>query len=66
VLTGLRHIYAVAKEKLFPAGEAAPSDKREPHERFADLASKIVNVPKSEIDEREREWARLKAKRKRR
>jgi len=54
----------VAKEKLFPAPEKAP-DRREPHERFSDFASKVVNVSKDEIDKRERNWQRIKAKQKR-
>jgi hypothetical protein len=56
VLNGLRHIYAVAKEKLFP--KAPADDKREPHQKFADFAAKIVTVPKSEIDRRELHWQR--------
>jgi hypothetical protein len=65
VLIGLRHTYAVAKEKLFPT-RAAPDDKREPHERFTSLASKVLNVTKADIDQREREWNQQKAKRKHR
>jgi hypothetical protein len=55
VLNALRHTYAVAKEKMFPK---APDDKREPYQRFSDLASKVLTVPKSEIDKREKEWRR--------
>lgn len=51
----LRAKNAVAKEKLFPPPEKAP-DKREPHERFADFASRVVSVPKEEIDKREKMW----------
>jgi len=51
----------MAKERLFPASTKTP-DKREPHERFADFAAKVVNVPKSEIDKREKKWHRMKAK----
>ena len=50
----LRHIYAVAKEKLIP--ERPESDRRDPHKRFSDFAQKIVTVPKSEIDKREKDW----------
>jgi hypothetical protein len=44
----------MAKEKLFPKVPA--DDKLEPHDKFADFAAKVVTVPKSEIDEREKEW----------
>lgn len=53
MLNGLRHTYAVAKQKLFPP--RAP-DKRKPHDKFSDFAAKVVTVPKSEIDEREKRW----------
>ena len=49
----------MAKERLFPAPEKQP-DKREPHERFAEFASRIVNVPKGEIDKREKKWRKNK------
>jgi hypothetical protein len=49
----------VAKEKLIPDRSAAPEDdEREPHERFSDLAARIVTVPKSEIDKCEKTWRR--------
>lgn len=44
----------MGREKLFPPKQA--DDKRQPHERFADLARKVVGVPKSEVDVREQEW----------
>jgi hypothetical protein len=44
----------VAKEKLFP--KPPDGDKREPHKRFSDLASRVFSVPKSEIDKREKQW----------
>lgn len=44
----------MAKQRLFP--EKAPTDKQEPHERFTDLARRVVNVPKDTIDEREHRW----------
>lgn len=44
----------MAKEKLIP--EPPESDRRDPHKRFSDFASKIVTVPKSEIDRREKQW----------
>lgn len=52
----------MAKEKLFPAPDKA-TDKREPHERFADFAAKIVNVSKDEIDKREAKWRQKRRKR---
>jgi hypothetical protein len=58
VLIGLRRIYAVAKEKLFP--KAPADDKREPHDKFSDLATQVLTVPKSEIDKREKKWRRAK------
>ena len=48
----------MAKEKLFPA--KAEKDKRKPHDKFSDLASKVVTVPKSEIDERDKRWKKEK------
>lgn len=44
----------MAKDKLFPKPPA--DDKRAPHDKFSDFAQKIVTVPKSEIDEREKQW----------
>ena len=60
MLNALRHIYAVAKEKLIP--DRPESDRRDPHKRFSDFAAKIVTVPKSEIDKREKEWQDTKPK----
>jgi hypothetical protein len=62
VLIGLLRGFAVAKEKLFPSQENAPDDERAPHDRFSDLASKVVTVPKSEIDKREKKWKRSREK----
>jgi hypothetical protein len=50
----------MAKQRLFPK---AASDKREPHERFNALAAKVITVPKTEIDQREKEWQRKRPKR---
>lgn len=61
MLIGLRHIYAVAKEKLFPP-KVPDDDSRKPHAKFSDLASRVVTVPKSEIDKREKEWQRKRRK----
>ena len=64
MLSGLRHGYAVAKERLFPSQEHdVVDDTRTPHDRFSDLASKLVAVPKSEIDKREKRWLRAKKRR---
>jgi len=49
----------MAKQRLFPK---APADELEPHDKFTALASKIVTVPKSEIDKREKHWQKLRAK----
>lgn len=65
MLTVLRRISAVAKEKLFPAPEKAP-DKREPHQRFEEFAQTIVNVPKEVVEEREKIWQAEREKKKRR
>jgi len=48
----------MAKQRLIP--KAPEDDTREPHEKFEDFAAKIVTVPKSEIDEREKQWKRHK------
>jgi hypothetical protein len=50
----------MAKEKLFPTAQA--DDRREPHEKFSDFAAKIVTVPKSEIDKREKQWQRKRTR----
>jgi hypothetical protein len=47
----------MAKQKLFPKQPEPPQDDtREPRERFADLATAVFTVPKSEIDAREKKW----------
>ena len=51
----------MAKERLFP--KAPADDQREPHDKFLDFASKIVTVPKSEIDKREKQWQRKRKQR---
>ena len=48
----------MAKQRLFP--KTRNQDQREPHDRFADLAKRVVTVPKTEIDEREKQWQRKK------
>jgi hypothetical protein len=44
----------MAKQRLFP--KTSDNDKREPHDRFAELAKRVVNVPKERIDKREKQW----------
>ena len=49
----------MGREKLFPPQEKTDGqDDRTPHERFSDLATRVLRVPKSEIDKRERKWER--------
>lgn len=60
MLIGLLHIFAVAKEKL--VSRPPESDKRNPHGRFSEIASKVLAVPKSEIDKREKEWQQQRVK----
>jgi hypothetical protein len=52
----------MAKQRLFPETTKAPNDTREPHQKFIDFASKIVTVPKSDIDKREKRWQKKRAK----
>lgn len=54
MLIGLRHIYAVAKEKLIP--KPPDTNKTGLRARFDDLGIKIFSVPKTEIDKREKQW----------
>lgn len=46
------------REKLFPEPERDPEVDQKPYEHFADLATKVLRVPKAEIDKREKEWQR--------
>ena len=48
----------MANQRLFPEPES--NEKREPKKRFHETASKVFSVPKSEIDEREKEWRKQK------
>jgi hypothetical protein len=52
----------MAKQKLFPK-TSTNDDKQEPHDKFSDLASKVVSVPKAEIDKREEQWQNTRKKR---
>ena len=47
----------MAKQRLFPERPEPDGQTRAtPHERFAKFAASVVRVPKSEVDQREREW----------
>ena len=46
----------MAKQRLFPQRTPDADDTRTPHDKFSDLASKIVTVPKAVIDKRDKEW----------
>lgn len=48
----------MTRPKLFPEPREAHDDDKKPQERYEDFASKVLRVPKSEIDKREREWKR--------
>jgi hypothetical protein len=52
----------MAKQRLFPESPTSDKDKREPHQKFDDLAARVLSVPKSEIDQREKHWRRTKNK----
>jgi hypothetical protein len=36
--------------------EAPETKRRDPHKKFRDLATRVVSVPKEEIEKREKEW----------
>ena len=44
----------MAKQRLFP--EHTDDDETKPEERMESLATKVLSVPKSEIDKREERW----------
>ena len=51
------------KERLFPEPpDQQEGDGRKPYERFSDLASKVLRVPKAEIDKRDEQWQRDKSR----
>jgi hypothetical protein len=53
----------MAKQKLFPERiEPTNAASESPHERFTDFATKILAVPKTEIDKREQRWRGRKSK----
>ena len=54
----------MAKDKLI--SERPKSDEPNPHKRFEEFASKIVTVPKSTIDEREKQWQTRRERKKQR
>jgi hypothetical protein len=45
--------------------EPTPSDGKTPQERFVNLGKRLMSVPKSQIDEREKKWQRERKRRKR-
>jgi hypothetical protein len=47
----------MAKQRLFPEHKD-PDYDTPPHEKFAELAQKVVTVPKAQIDKREQAWKR--------
>jgi hypothetical protein len=51
----------MAKQRLFPEKQS-DDDKRDPKERFSDVASKVFSTPKSEIDERDKQWRKRRPK----
>lgn len=48
---GVDSISLVADDKLFPQS-VAPDDHRVPHERFNDLAARVLTLPKATVDQR--------------
>lgn len=53
----------MAKQRLFPEPPKPPDDDtRTAKARFSNLAGKVFSVPKAEIDEREKEWQRKRAR----
>ncbi len=54
------------RDKLFPPKEddvSTTDRQRTPHGRFSGLASKVLNVPKREIDAREKAWREEQSRR---
>ena len=45
--------------------DSPPPDGKTPQERFISLGKKLMAVPKSEIDEREKKWQRTRKRPKR-
>lgn len=50
----------MTRKLLFPKRPAS-DDTREPHDKFRNLTTKVMAVPKSEIDKREKAWRKNKA-----
>ena len=48
----------MARQKLIAESPDEHTDTRAPHERFVALASKVLSVPKAEIDKRDVDWKR--------
>ena len=49
----------MTRKLLFPKRPQG-DDTREPIDRFRDLSAKVMAVPKSEIDKREKKWQQSK------
>jgi hypothetical protein len=50
----------MAKQRLFPEPEKPEGRKSGTRQDFEHVASKIFSVPKSDIDEREKQWRATK------
>ena len=50
----------MAKEKLIP--KPPDTDSTGPRAKFREMAAKVFTVPKSEIDKREKEWQKDRAR----
>ena len=50
----------MTRKLLFPKRPLTDDDHRKPHEKFRDLTTKVMAVPKSEIDKREKKWRKKK------
>lgn len=51
----------MGRRKLIEKQPRDENDTRTPHERFSDFAKKVLSVPKSEIDKREKAWKKAKS-----
>ena len=54
-----RQVAFFLAEAIYDQGEflnVLASDTREPHERFNELARKVVTTPKTEVDKRDKQW----------
>ena len=53
----------MAKQRLFPEPEKSSNSKTGTRQDFEHVATKIFSVPKSDIDERDKQWKVTNAKR---